>query len=92
MLGGQDATYRMRAAIRAGALQFRDGGEIGGRPIVMAPAPYVDPRMRAALGSSTQAGRSGPLIGNLTVSPVEGQSGREQGQLIAGYLGARISL
>ena len=40
----------------------------------------------------TQAGPSGPLIGALNVAAVEGQSPREQGQYIAGYLGAHLNI
>lgn len=58
MLGGQDAAYRMRAAIRAGALRFADGGGVGVAPQVMTPAPYADPRMLRALEGAS--GRGGP--------------------------------
>lgn len=92
MAGGQAAIFRMREGIRMGALRFAGGGGLErGAPVRMTPAPWVDPRLLRAPAPAASA-PSGPLIGSLTVAAVEGQSPREQGQYIAGYLGAHLNI
>lgn len=56
MAGGQAAIFRMREGIRMGALRFADGGGLErGAPVRMAPAPWVDPRITAALSNRPAA-------------------------------------
>lgn len=63
LAGGHDSVYRMRAAIRAGALRFAEGGGIDGHRYAQVPAlPVSYLPQRSSTDSQPMGGWSGPPV------------------------------
>lgn len=63
LAGGHDSVYRMRAAIRAGALRFAEGGGIDGHRYAQVPAlPVSYLPQRPSTDSQPTGGWSGPPV------------------------------
>lgn len=65
LAGGQDSVYRMRAAIRAGALRFADGGGVAGGGYAQAPVLTVSAPAQARSAGSTVLALDGAALATL---------------------------
>ena len=103
LAGGQDSVYRMRAAIRAGALRFADGGGMESSGYARAPAmsvavpaqalrqsgPIIVSMDGAALNKLSDAVRNGASQATIAMSDRVAASTYQRGRSNSRAMGAR---